>query len=105
MRNLQVCCVYFQGLPLAEVNLTAGTVSVAFEDTQGQESDASSTQLKLRGQKLDVLLELMQGAVATKVGSCWLLLKIWHQFLSNHIRCCRRRRSCLQPMGDHKVNV
>ena len=56
-----------QGRPVAEVNVTAGIVSVVFDDNQSQDADAINTHLKLRGQKLDLLLEVMQGAVATKV--------------------------------------
>lgn len=56
-----------QGLPLAEANVTAGAVSLVFDDTHSQDSDASNTHLKLKGQKLDMLLEFMQDAVATKV--------------------------------------
>ena len=47
--------------------MTAGIVSVVFDDNQSQDADAINTHLKLRGQKLDLLLEVMQGAVATKV--------------------------------------
>ncbi len=60
-------CVCLQGQPLAEVNLTAGIVSMAFDDHQSQDADARNTHLKLRGQKLDLLLEVMQDAIATKV--------------------------------------
>ena len=62
-----------QGLPLAEVSLTAGTLSVAFDDNSSQDSDSSNTHLKLHGRKLDLLLELVQGAVAAKVILCLLL--------------------------------
>ncbi|DBA81627.1 TPA: hypothetical protein ACH3X1_007382 [Trebouxia sp. C0004] len=54
------------GQPLAEVNVTAGTVSMAFDDHQSQDADARNTHLKLRGQKLDLLLEVLQDAIATK---------------------------------------
>jgi len=60
-------CVCLQGQPLAEVNVTAGIVSMAFDDHQSQDADARNTHLKLRGQKLDLLLEVMQDAIATKV--------------------------------------
>lgn len=59
---------------MAEVNVTAGIVSVVFDDHQSQDADAINTHLKLRGQKLDLLLEVMQGAVATKVS----LLQVMH---------------------------
>ncbi len=47
--------------------MTAGIVSMAFDDHQSQDADARNTHLKLRGQKLDLLLEVMQDAIATKV--------------------------------------
>jgi len=47
--------------------VTAGIVSMAFDDHQSQDADARNTHLKLRGQKLDLLVEVMQDAVATKV--------------------------------------
>ena len=59
-----------QGLPVAEVNVTAGSLSLAFDDNYSEDSDASNTHLKLRGQKLDLLLELMDDSIATKVGTC-----------------------------------
>ncbi len=60
-------CVCLQGQPLAEVNVTAGILSMAFDDHQSQNADARNTYLKLRGQKLDLLVEVMQDAIATKV--------------------------------------
>ena len=54
-------------MPLEEVNITAGVVSVTFIDNKSQDSDCRNTHLKLRGQKLDVLVEHMQGALAAKV--------------------------------------
>ncbi len=60
-------CAALQGQPLAEVNVTAGIVSMAFDDRQSQDADARNTHLKLRGQKLNLLLEVMQDAIATKV--------------------------------------
>lgn len=68
-----------QGVPLAEVNIVAGAISVAFDDSKGQDSDCSNTHLKLRGQKLDLLLEFVQGAVAAKVSllrPCYLLIRL-----------------------------
>lgn len=53
---------------MAEVSITAGATSVAFDDSKGQDADCSNTHLKLRGQKLDLLLEFVQDAVAAKVG-------------------------------------
>ena len=58
---------YLQEMPLAEVNIAAGAISVAFDDNRGQDSDCSNTHLKLRGQRLDLLLEFVHGAVAAKV--------------------------------------
>ena len=88
--------MYLQGLPLAEVNITAGAISVAFDDNRGQDSDCSNTHLKLRGQRLDLLLEFVQGGVAAKVCQpcpchrpailycvCFAMLKIWPQTLLN----------------------
>ena len=60
-------CAPLQGQPVAEVNVTAGVVSMAFDDHQSQDADARNTHLKLRGQKLDLLVEVMQDAIATKV--------------------------------------
>lgn len=40
---------------------------MAFDDNKGQDSDCSNTHLKLRGQRLDLVLEFVQGAVAAKV--------------------------------------
>jgi hypothetical protein len=70
-------CVFLQGQPLAEVNVTAGIVSMAFDDHQSQDADARNTHLKLRGQKLDLLLEVMQAAIATKV-SCFNVKSLSH---------------------------
>lgn len=47
--------------------MTAGIVSMAFDDHQSQDADARNTHLKLRGQKLNLLVEVMQDAIATKV--------------------------------------
>jgi len=70
-------CVFLQGQPLAEVNVTAGIVSMAFDDHHSQDADARNTHLKLRGQKLDLLLEVMQAAIATKV-SCFNVKSLSH---------------------------
>lgn len=70
--------MYLQDLPLAEVNIVAGVVSVAFDDNRGQDADCSNTHLKLRGQRLDLLLEFVQGAMAAKVcGPCLVTVLLY----------------------------
>lgn len=59
--------VHLQSLPLAKVNITAEAVSLGFVDSKGQDTDCSKNHLRLRGQKLDLLLEFIQDAVAAKV--------------------------------------
>ena len=63
-----------QGLPVAELNVTAKSVSVCYHDanTHGKDSDAININLRLKGNKFDLLLEMMQNAIAVKV--CLLLL-------------------------------
>ena len=119
--------MYLQGLPLAEVNITAGAISVAFDDNRGQDSDCSNTHLKLRGQRLDLLLEFVQCGVAAKVCQpcpchrpailycvCFAMLKIWPQTLLNcavlvnvcaqncpcfrNKACWRWHSTCLEPL-------
>ena len=77
-----------QGQPLAEVNVTAGIVSMAFDDHQSQDADARNTHLKLRGQKLVLLLEVMQDAVATKV-SCFHVRSLLDGFCIERLVCGR----------------
>ena len=79
-----------QGLPVAEVNVTAGSVSVAFDDSHSEDCDASNTHLKLRGQKFDMLLELMDDSIATKVGFelCWECKSIYCVFNNKKFNLC-----------------
>ncbi|KAL0051145.1 hypothetical protein WJX82_002690 [Trebouxia sp. C0006] len=72
------------GQPLAEVNVTAGIVSMAFDDRQSQDADARNTHLKLRGQKLNLLLEVMQDAIATKATLLQLHASDRSQYISKN---------------------
>ena len=58
-----------QGLPVAELNVKAKSVSVSYHDanTHGKDSDAININLRLKGNKFDLLLEMMQNAIAAKV--------------------------------------
>lgn len=78
--------VHLQSLPLAEVNITAEAVSVGFDDSKGQDTDCSNTHLRLRGQKLDLLLEFIQDAVAAKVS----FLSPSHLLVSHECLCIAR---------------
>ena len=64
-----------QESPVAEVNMMAGAVTVAYNDTKvvGNDADAKTISLKIRGTKLDLLMEMMQSAVAVKVSSTAML--------------------------------
>ncbi|KAA6426735.1 MAG: vacuolar sorting-associated 13F-like [Trebouxia sp. A1-2] len=72
------------GQPLAEVNVTAGIVSMAFDDHQSQDADARNTHLKLRGQKLNLLVEVMQDAIATKATLLQLHASDRSQYISRN---------------------
>ena len=74
-----------QGLPVAEVNVTAG----------------SNTHLKLRGQKFDMLLELMDDSIATKVG--FIFAFNFGEFVVHFFQYC----CCMHPCrtGPHITSI
>lgn len=54
---------------MSELNVTAKSVSVCYHDanSHGKDSDAININLRLKGNKFDLLLEMMQNAIAAKV--------------------------------------
>lgn len=65
-----VCAL--QGGHVIELNITAETLSLCYHDTdtRGRDSDATNVNLRLKGNKFDMLLEAMQDAVVAKVRHC-----------------------------------